>query len=467
MFRQLKAQLRMLGAGASNPSEEWLKANRELLVSQIKNTIVVSKNPPTFFNKIERFLPYAFIYRTLRPLGVVVLIGAIGTSSWIATSRASQDALPGDFLYGAKLAVEKTQVVVASAFNDPQKEAQLHVEFANRRATEVQKVVNDPQKKSLTKEAVASLHDELKIANQKLNDIKNQSSPQVSAVVAKDIQKQTTEIKNTLQDVKTALQVSSDIDDKNLSKQVLVVKDLAKDMDIATVEALVATQLKGTTSISKEELNALIDKTLQDSIVELGSSRQGVGDVKLLLDSIKTELAKKFAPTIKNEYTNISPSTTKVLVDKISNIASETSQAVVKTNTVSEEVSVKIKELNNTEDSKKLEKMLSTIKEVSDATKKIEKISDDALEKVDTVVPLSQLINKDKSVPGSVMFTVTSSPTSVPLKGGVVVSSSIGTNLASTTLNTVMNPTSSSFTITITTSSISTTSKANSTSKPK
>jgi hypothetical protein len=62
-------------------------------------------------------------------LVVVVLFG--GAS---ATAYASQSALPGDALYPVKTSLEQTQITLA---NDAYNQAQLHLEFAQRRLDEI------------------------------------------------------------------------------------------------------------------------------------------------------------------------------------------------------------------------------------------------------------------------------------------------------------------------------------------
>ena len=66
-------------------------------------------------------------------LVVVVLFG--GAS---ATAYASQSALPGDALYPVKTSLEQTQINLA---NDAYNQAQLHLEFAQRRLNEIKELL--------------------------------------------------------------------------------------------------------------------------------------------------------------------------------------------------------------------------------------------------------------------------------------------------------------------------------------
>jgi len=47
-----------------------------------------------------------------------MLILGMGIGGWIATVAASSGSLPGEWLYPAKIATEKTQVVMANVVGD-------------------------------------------------------------------------------------------------------------------------------------------------------------------------------------------------------------------------------------------------------------------------------------------------------------------------------------------------------------
>ena len=102
MNRDIIGQLKMLKHSEVRPSEEWLKNNRELLLSQIKNTVPVRRSRISWegiWQTMSVFLPGAFVYKVVRPVMVVLLVFCLGVSGWIATVDASSDALPGDWLF--------------------------------------------------------------------------------------------------------------------------------------------------------------------------------------------------------------------------------------------------------------------------------------------------------------------------------------------------------------------------------
>src|SRR3989338_9911130 len=102
-MREIIRQLKSLKHAKVKPSEKWLKDNRALLLSQIKNTVAQKTDTKFHMENIWQgmsiFLPSSFVYKVVRPVGVVMLIIAMGVGSWVATVDASYEALPGEWLY--------------------------------------------------------------------------------------------------------------------------------------------------------------------------------------------------------------------------------------------------------------------------------------------------------------------------------------------------------------------------------
>ena len=132
-----------------NPDSSWVARNRANLMAQIGNT--VSGDQPRFrfdyvWQAINIFVPGRLAYTVVRPMAVFVLVGAVATSGWIASVGATQNCLPGEICYGVKLAAEKTQELVTTVTGAKDQQAQMHLEFATRRANEVKKVVENVEK---------------------------------------------------------------------------------------------------------------------------------------------------------------------------------------------------------------------------------------------------------------------------------------------------------------------------------
>jgi uncharacterized coiled-coil DUF342 family protein len=328
-------------------------------------------------------------------------------SSWVATSKASRESLPGDTLYSVKIASERTQLAWVSMLNDKAKSAQFHVELANRRAEEVKKIVaSAPEKKQRVSEIVHTVKQELVAASQKLDDIKNEVAPTLSQAVVTAIKQQTDDVKKTLQETKVTLQTSTTSADKILSEEVADAKNSAKDIDVSTVQAAVADHFKANSAISKDYVNALIDTTLSKTVTETGETKSNVSEVKTLVIEVaqvitsstvsSTVLAGSLTSTtvgvstgtlVAGTSTPNTTSTVETLKHIITSVAGEAAQAAVKTDVAADQLAQKVSEVKQLLSNGDLSSAASKIQEVADASKEVEKIADATLVKVQTTIP--------------------------------------------------------------------------------
>ena len=128
-----------------SPDLKWQKANREILLSQIK-----SQTSLDFAFSHQLFAKNLFL-AVYKPLGSIILIFGILFGTWIASVGATRNSQPGDFLYGFKLTTERMQVNLT--MND-EKRTNLEIAFAERRLDEIKKTVSkatteNSQKKQL------------------------------------------------------------------------------------------------------------------------------------------------------------------------------------------------------------------------------------------------------------------------------------------------------------------------------
>ena len=113
--------------------------------AELLTKMSVDHQPPSFsWRRLVIFLKSA-------PALVLFLILFL-ISSGTGITFASQDALPGDALYPAKLAVEKIMVAVAG---NVEKKTELRLEYAGRRLDEVEKIVE--QKNEIEEKEVAAV----------------------------------------------------------------------------------------------------------------------------------------------------------------------------------------------------------------------------------------------------------------------------------------------------------------------
>ncbi|MEK7213443.1 MAG: DUF5667 domain-containing protein [Patescibacteria group bacterium] len=437
MSQELIRQLKQLKHHEVNPSEAWLKNNRALLLSQIKNTIGVEPNRQA--GRVEKiwaglsiFLPQPMVYNFVRPMATLLIIAMVATSGWIATVDASYNAIPGEWLYPAKRATEKTQVTVASLMGSKTTETKLHVEFAKRRAAETKKIVAgvDPAKNAHAKQSVADLKTEIASVNNKLEESKASAQGSLTAETVKDVSRDAEEIKNVLQNLKTDLLTSTTTADKDLSKDITEVKDLVKDAGVKAVEVMISKHLEGDTSVSKEEVTQAVGNSLQTAVADAAVSKQNVEGINDAVEAVKTEVKDLTAEQKKDSAL---VSSTKELNIKITDMSAQTKEAAVKSEAVAVDVGKKAGEAKDLLSQGDLSKAMDKVKEISAAGKEAEKISDATLKSAQNVLTAVNVVKDNLPVvlpvatdTKAIVVIITTTPS--------VVSSSV---LTTTTVKTI------------------------------
>lgn len=410
-------QLKRLRQGEVNPRAEWLNNNRRQLLIQIRNTLPPAAEPSparweNVWNALAWFLPKPVVFNVIRPVAVLLVVALVATSSLVATVDAAYEAVPGDVFYPAKRGLEKTQVAVAALFGNKNTETKLHLEFAKRRATETKKIFRRDDGGAKAKQmetAIADLKSELTTVGTGLEEIKHQAP---AAEMAKNMKQNTESISAVLQEVKNDLLVSATTTAGDaLLGQVNATKNLVKDVNVKAVEVLVTTHLAGDKTLSPEEMKSTLDKTLATMAHEATESKDNVAGVQTAVESVKNEV-RDFTKEVAAAHSQAATST-KELTEKITQVANQTVAAVLRTEAVSAAVDKTVSAAKELVGSGDLVKAMEKIKEASEATKEAEKISDTALAKAQTVLPVVQAI-KETAAPG----TTTSSPDSFLLLSG-------------------------------------------------
>ena len=126
LIKQIKSLRNTQESGYSSPQSKERIFNA--LMTQIQHTRNSPVGNPGIFGVIRYFQPS----RLAMPFAMIVLIA--GTSSAFALSRT---ALPGQSLYGAKVAFDQTQVRFVS---NPAERAKVQMEIAGRRLEEARQV---------------------------------------------------------------------------------------------------------------------------------------------------------------------------------------------------------------------------------------------------------------------------------------------------------------------------------------
>lgn len=386
---ELKEQLKALRHGAVQASPAWVKTNRELLLSQIKNT--VPKKVSISISKriaagMSIFMPESLVLGTVRTLAIFLIAAIVAPSLYYGTVFASEGALPGEGLYEAKRYTETIQSTVVGLIGDNAAETQLHVEFAKRRADETSKIVKDPSKISNVAGTVADLKNEINTINDKLNQTKNNKS--LSANVARDIKQNTDQIKDVLTNAKNDLLSASSTENKQLANQVKDANNLVQDVSVKAVEVLVTKHLEGDQSVSKQDVQNVLNDSAQSTVEAAAEAKVSMDGVKSALESAKAEVRNLAGLSIDPAVV----SSTKVISEQINNVINQTDVASQQTDAANVEALQKAVEVKQLVNSDNLTQAVDKIRELSVVTKNIDNISDNTLQQTQPILPIAQAV---------------------------------------------------------------------------
>jgi hypothetical protein len=422
MSKEIIRQLKSLKHAETGPSEQWLQKNRELLLSQIKNTVPIKTktrftfNIDNFWQAASIFLPQSFVYKVIRPVTAMVLLVAMGVGGWVATVSASYESLPGDRLYSAKRAIEKTQSVVANVVGKKDEVAKLHLEFAKRRANETRDIIsqNDPSTVGMAAQTVHDLKDEMKTVNSKLEEIKTTANSDVEIV--KDINQNAQAIKNVLVKVNVDLLVADTAATGDLSTQVLEAKNLAKETSLKAVEVMVEKHLQGT-GMAKDEVKQAIDEQLQSAVKDVADSKQSVVEVNKALGVVKEEVSA----IVLDAKTNVNASSTESLSAKLEETSKQIQAAVNTSQQFNTETGKTITEAQLLLSQDNLSQAVDKVKALNATSIQVEKLTNDTLKAVQEILPVVAVVADTQLMVSS--STNTSSSLSSTLNIDIIVSS--------------------------------------------
>lgn len=374
--------------GQVNPDRDWVAQNRAQMMTQIKNTLPETKpkfNFDMIWQGIGIFVPNRIVYHVVRPVAVCALVAAVATSGWIASVSATQDSLPGELGYGVKRATEKTQLAVASMISSDDKEAQMHMELASKRAKEIKQVVKENKNNSNKNVQVAmvDLEKSIQVVEQKIKTV-GESQPEKVLEVSKNVTEKTKEIKESLKEVEVS---SPEVDVENIKK-------ITNEVSLAAVEKVVQKKEEGKVEISEEEVKKLVNDQIEIINNEVGAVQQ---KAEVVVEKINNNQTNQTS-IVNNSVVVADPvsSTENVAIVKE---AVETTSKTVAVNT--EQTEKSLTEAKTLVESNQLMQAIQIVKEVSITTqetaqvvKNTQKIVSDA----QVVIDQQNIVNSTTTV---------------------------------------------------------------------
>jgi len=265
------------------PRKEWVQLQRELLLSQIKSQAAARKQSRilnTWF-LVKSFMPTSVLRFAAKPLGALTVLAVFVFGTGMLGVNASKGSLPGDILYSVKRTSEKMQVGLTVS---KEKEAALHVQFAEERVNEIEKVTqgqatSDKKMKQISI-SVEGLKDEMKQAQENLDQAKDQPrKAQAVVAMAKVLDVKSEEINNRIEQNKSQSGEQA-IVDKLSEAQVATAK-----AGVKALEVIVEKHEQGEVTMSEGELVKTIDNKIEKAKETLKQAEQKVENAKILFES--------------------------------------------------------------------------------------------------------------------------------------------------------------------------------------
>lgn len=205
------------------PNRDWVKSNRDFLLSEIKSRRVESEadlhSTFSFQQLFSFFAPQQAMRLAFRTASIVAIVAMVIVTSGV-TVTASQKSIPGDKLYIVKRMGEQAQLAMTLGETAKTK---LHIDMAGKRLDEVKAISqgltpakDKAQKISMVMQDFKTEMETVKSGLDNLNkDKNNQEAVDVAQTVgsrAQEFEKQLEEVKinsNLTQDKEAALALNS------------------------------------------------------------------------------------------------------------------------------------------------------------------------------------------------------------------------------------------------------------------
>jgi hypothetical protein len=205
---------------------------------QVRNTTDASEKPGTgqwVSHLFGTFVPMETMLVGVRAFGIFLILAGTVLGGGLASAQLYRDAMPGEMLYGVKVAVEKAQLTLAP---NQEYRTRLHAEFADNRMEEVARLAEagPAGHEHIVDVLVAFENDILKLRDG-LNDLKQHDADSV-VEIAKTMELKMALYQNMLR--KAALTVPADV-----RVAVHAARNRADDVAIASMAIIVEKHLAG------------------------------------------------------------------------------------------------------------------------------------------------------------------------------------------------------------------------------
>ncbi|MFH2063509.1 MAG: DUF5667 domain-containing protein [bacterium] len=275
------------------PREDWVTRSREILLMQVSNTTDAERKP----DRLEQvrhlfgvFLPLETVYVTVRAFGVFLLVSGTILGGGLASAQLYHGAVPGEMLYGVKMAVERVQLTLSP--NDEYRFG-LHVEFADRRIDEIARLSELPKEDSgLVLETLVAFERNVVALREGLEEMQAED-PVGTVELAKMLERKMTTYQSLLQKAggilppQTRLAVSSTrnrIDDTAIVAMSIIVRSHIDGDDRAS-RSVVVSKFEDRIKQAERNLDTVIaDQDIFEEKSPAIRAKTAIAEAKLLLE---------------------------------------------------------------------------------------------------------------------------------------------------------------------------------------
>lgn len=241
------------------PDAQWTRQTRADLLARVRTNAGLERAPTRRVldgaRAIRAFLPiFDAPALAFRPVLASILSIAVVMGGSVSAVSAAINSLPGDALYGVKLASEKVQVAAAGS---ERTKAELSVAFVGRRMDEVKKIVDsdDPNSAARVDVAVQKMKENLGVVQERLTSVQ-ENAPESAVSIAKLIDDKSSEYTAVLK--KTAEQLPP-AEQQHMKEA----RALVNDLSVQAVVLLVQAHENGDTDISAEEVTNKVERRIE------------------------------------------------------------------------------------------------------------------------------------------------------------------------------------------------------------
>ncbi len=216
------------------PDAAWVRATRNTLLMQVKNTLPTTEVTPRerLSEAVRHFVTSKMGAFVRKPMMAMFSLLLVATGGSVMSVSAAERSLPGDFLYGLKLATEQARLAWASSKNEKLK---LKTEFTERRVEELKTVANVRKDQEGVQEVAEILKRDLNTIKDQLADVKRDGSSADAVEAAKLVDQRSLEMIKGMQETKSSL-------DPESKQKVTEAQNVAADAGVKAIELLVEKQ---------------------------------------------------------------------------------------------------------------------------------------------------------------------------------------------------------------------------------